>query len=263
MDILISADIEGITGITSKRMLKDKSSAIYAKACRLMTNEVNAAAEACIESGCEKIYVADAHSAGKNIIRKKLNKKCTLLKKTKKLKMMTGAKKVDAVLFIGYHGMAGKKNSFCAHTNSTKAIKSLYINRKEAGEAYTNALLGKYYNVKAIFISGTDKAVSETKKAIPSIHSVINLKSLSHVRAESKKIPANLEKIKKEIKKAIKNFNKIKMIKSPVKNVEFKVNTTLGESFAFSAENVVLGYKKYRRIIIKTLRKIKKINQQS
>ena len=265
MRILISVDIEGIGGVESQSQLNQQTIPEYRKSCELMTGETNAAVMACVAAGCEKIYVLDGHAQSKNIIRENLSKDCILLERSQALTMMTGVEKdIDAVLFIGYHGMAGKPESFCAHTNSTKLVKSLTINNQEASEGITNAIIGKHYNAKVIFISGTDKGVSELKKEIPSIHSFVNLASISSTEAISVAVPENLEKIKQEIISAISNFDKIGFISLSTKNLEFSVElkekfplaslhqseiSNKGEKITFFAEDIVQGYAKYREIL--------------
>lgn len=261
MDVLISADIEGIVGVESWDDIRQEDQPGYARACELMTGEVNAAVEAGDEGGCKRIYVVDAHGEGNNLVRSELHAKCILLKKAG-LRMMTGVDRVDLAIFLGYHGMAGKPKSFCAHTNSSRLVKSLSINGQEVSEGITNALIAKQFKVKTIFVAGTDKGVAEIKKAIPSIHSVVSLKSLSTNRAKSMPVEANLKKIKQGIINAIKNRKKIKMIGVPVGNPQFAVelkvkfplskypNVKISENkVSFSARTVVDGYVMYRRIL--------------
>lgn len=257
MKVLVSVDIEGIVGVASRADIWNEDQPGYQRACELMTKETNAVVNAC--AGCE-VFVVDAHGSGKNILRDKLNPNCTLLERSPKLTMMTGIEKVDAVLFIGYHAMAGKK-SFCAHTNSSVFIKSLHINGVEVSEGVTNAMIGKHFNVKTLFIAGTDEGVAEVKKAIPSIYSVVSLESINIDEAKPLPIEQNLEKIKEQIKKAMDNKDEIEMIDRSVENLTFEVElkqefpgnieglSTDKRKITFKANNIVEGYEKYREII--------------
>ena len=264
MKVLVSVDIEGIVGIESRLDLIDEDKPAYSRACRLMTQETNAAIQACVEAGCKKIYVIDGHGSGKNLVRMDLDRRCTLIKRSPKLMMMTGIDKVDAVIFLGYHGMAGKPKSFCAHTNSGKLIKSLFIDGKEVSEGITNAMMAKHFNVKTLFVAGTDKGVNELKKEIPNVFSVVSLRSISKYKATSLPIKLNLKKIQNAIKKSIGNKNKIKMIALPTRNLKFVIELKkkfpkstifgldIGENrkkITFSARNIVEGHAKYRKIL--------------
>jgi len=255
MKVLVSVDIEGIVGVESKADIWNEDQPGYQRACELVTKETNAVVEAC--AGCE-VFVVDAHGSGKNILRAKLNP-CTLLERSK-LMVMTGIEKVDAVLFIGYHAMAGKK-SFCAHTNSSVFIKSLRINGEAVSEGVTNAMIAKHFDVKTLFIAGTDEGVAEVKKAIPSIYSVVSLESINIDEAKPLPIEPNLDKIKEQIKKAIENIDKIEMIDRSVENLTVEVElkkdfpadieglSTDKRKITFKANNIVEGYEKYREII--------------
>jgi len=65
MKIFISADIEGITGVTDwdETELKGYSAA----ACAQMTAEVAAACEGAIQAGASEVWVKDSHDTGRNI----------------------------------------------------------------------------------------------------------------------------------------------------------------------------------------------------
>ena len=61
MRILISADIEGISGVMSPEQTSPGSGE-YERARLLMTREVNAAVEGALEGGATEIWVADGHT---------------------------------------------------------------------------------------------------------------------------------------------------------------------------------------------------------
>ncbi len=262
--VLISVDMEGIVGVESREAAWYQDKAGYEKARALMTDEVNTAVKACSEAGCKNVYVVDGHGNSKNIIKGKLNKNAKLLKSSENLKMMKGIdKNIDRVIFLGYHGMAGKKNSFCAHTNSP-FIKFLKINGREFSEGMLNTLIAKHYNAKVIFISGTDKGVQEIKKVIPRIYSRITSKSLSETRAKSSPIRKSLEELKKNIKEAIKNRGKIGIIRNSTQNIKFSVgirdpfppkhNLKLKiskdrKNLSFVAKDIIEGHSIYRKIL--------------
>ena len=65
MRILISADIEGISGVMSPEQTSPGSGE-YERARLLMTREVNAAVEGALEGGATEIWVADGHGQYNN-----------------------------------------------------------------------------------------------------------------------------------------------------------------------------------------------------
>ena len=60
MRILISADIEGISGVMSPDQTRPGSAA-YERARLLMTREVNAAVEGALDGRATEVWVADEH----------------------------------------------------------------------------------------------------------------------------------------------------------------------------------------------------------
>ena len=71
MKVFISADMEGISGITHAEHVL-RSGKEHERARKLMTEEVNAAVEGAFEAGARKIVVNDSHGTMKNIIPEKL-----------------------------------------------------------------------------------------------------------------------------------------------------------------------------------------------
>ncbi|OQX56819.1 hypothetical protein B5M50_06775, partial [candidate division KSB1 bacterium 4484_219] len=72
MKVLIAADMEGITGVTSwDHVSPDKPD--YNRFRKLMTQDVNAVIEGCIEAGADEIIVSDGHAYGYNILIEEIN----------------------------------------------------------------------------------------------------------------------------------------------------------------------------------------------
>ena len=79
MKIYISADIEGVAGITDWTEANPNSPSYHQHQLE-MTKEVAAACEAGIRSGAESIYVKDAHWGGRNILPEHLPEKTHLIR---------------------------------------------------------------------------------------------------------------------------------------------------------------------------------------
>lgn len=67
MKIYISADIEGITGITHWDKT-EKTKSDYQKFSKQMTDEVRAACEGATKAGTKEIWIKDDHDSGRNIV---------------------------------------------------------------------------------------------------------------------------------------------------------------------------------------------------
>src|SRR5437867_11567923 len=67
LKVLISADMEGIGGVSTWAVQAAPAGREYEKFRRLMTMEVNAAVAVAVEAGAGEIIVADSHGDGQNI----------------------------------------------------------------------------------------------------------------------------------------------------------------------------------------------------
>ena len=91
MRILISADIEGISGVMSPEQTSPGSGE-YERARLLMTREVNAAVEGALEGGATEIWVADGHGQYNNILLEELHPGACLVSGKPRLFGMTAAR---------------------------------------------------------------------------------------------------------------------------------------------------------------------------
>ena len=68
MKIYISADMEGVAGITAEEQTNPVGQPEYEYSCKLMTAEVRAACEGAKAAGADAIVVNDSHWNMRNII---------------------------------------------------------------------------------------------------------------------------------------------------------------------------------------------------
>ena len=71
MKIYITADIEGVTGVTHWDET-DKTKPDYNEFREQMTAEVVAACEGAMNAGVSEIWIKDAHASGRNLVMEKL-----------------------------------------------------------------------------------------------------------------------------------------------------------------------------------------------
>jgi D-amino peptidase len=172
MKVYISADIEGITGITHDDQTFGTSSD-YMQGRKWMTSDVNAAIEGAIKAGSE-IYVKDAHGNGRNILLDDLKKEAYLIAGWDVLgSMVQGIDDTfNALILIGYHSMIGTENGILSHT-MTGIVKQLSINGNPVGEPELSSLTAGYYGVPVVFIAGDQTAVKELSGFVGEIPHVI------------------------------------------------------------------------------------------
>jgi D-amino peptidase len=261
MDVLISVDMEGIAGIDDASDMREFNTERFAKSRKLMTGETNAAVEACLEAGVNKVYVVDGHAAGKNIIRDQLHSSAIFLEK-EALRMMEGIdKNVDFCLFIGYHGRSSVLNSFTSHSYSSKIISRVKLNGVEVGEAELNAALGKFLGVKLLFVSGTDYAINEIN--IKGLRTLVTKESVRWFESKSFPVQDMKNKMKISILDAFSNSDSVSFTDFPTKNVNFEVEFNLAflledlsekrineKTITFDSDNVYEGFKKLMQILM-------------
>jgi D-amino peptidase len=135
---------------------------------RLLTGEVNAAAEGLFESGVEKILINDAHGAGRTILVEDLIPGVQIIRgRGRPGWILEITPHFDALVQVGMHAMAGTPHACLAHTQSRGYIYR--INGREFGEMEQAALLAGELGIPWIFTSGDSHACSEAVDWVPGI----------------------------------------------------------------------------------------------
>lgn len=162
MRVFISADMEGITGLTAAEDVV-KQEPEYERGVDLLHGDVNAAVEGAIAGGAETVLVNDSHSSMRNLDRSRLDERADLVRgNTKPRSMMQGlTEEFDTALFVGYHAMMGTPKAVLNHTFFGHAVQSLRINGSEAGELGWNARFAGSLGVPVGLVTGDDATVAE------------------------------------------------------------------------------------------------------
>jgi len=173
MKIFISADIEGITGVThwdETNLQKDEGDRFREQ----MTAEVVAACEGALQAGSTEIWVKDAHWTGRNINPAKLPHEVRLVRGWGPHPLMM-VQELDGsfqgVVFIGYHSRAGAGSSPLAHTMTGK-FGHIKINDRYASEFLIHSYAAATLKVPSLFVSGDKGICDEAVQLIPGIETV-------------------------------------------------------------------------------------------
>lgn len=169
----ISADIEGITDVTSWSET-EKGQDGYEEAAHQMTLEVAAACRAILEAG-HCVTVRDGHETARNIEHRLLPKGTRLMRgwAGDAGSMLAGLDSSYAgVLYIGYHAPAGSNGSPLAHTVDKDAIKEIRIDGKLASEFTMNNLFAQSVGVPSLFVSGDETICRMAEQEVSGIASV-------------------------------------------------------------------------------------------
>jgi len=164
MKLLLSADMEGISGIVDWEQVTPTHPE-FARGRQLMTDDVNAAIQGAFEGGVTEVIVSDGHWNGRNILIEHLDSRAKLNSGSPSpfsmMQSIDDKPTPDAVMLVGYHGMAGTKKAILDHTWSDTRIRAVYLNEQQVGEIGLNAALAGEYRVPVIALTGDQHACQE------------------------------------------------------------------------------------------------------
>lgn len=261
LKIFISVDMEGIGGIGTDKMV-NSSGKDYATGRQLMTDEVNSVIEAIKEHGPAEILINDSHGDMQNLLHTQLPEDVEYIQgNIKPLGMVQGLdESFDAAIFIGYHSRAGTENGFLAHTGSG-AVKGLWVNGVEVGEAGMNAFYAGSLGVPVIMASG-DKTFAEQFGQLVNANLVVTKEAVTTVVAKlvhPARVKQTLKSATKDALSRLKEFTPLE-VQEPV-TVRMKFSTTTrgdiveaipfvnrldGYSFEFQTDDMTQAYKMIR-----------------
>jgi D-amino peptidase len=187
MKIFISADMEGVAGITAGEQTDPAGQPEYARSCQLMTGEVRAACEGAAAGGASEILVNDSHWNMRNIIHEELPVDVRLIRGS--LKPLSMNQGVDgscaAAAFVGYHAPVGTADAILDHTYTGETLYDVRINGERCSEARVNAAVAGCFGVPVIFISGDQNACADARAFLPWVEAVEVKRAIGRYAADS------------------------------------------------------------------------------
>lgn len=185
MKILIAADMEGITGVTTWDQVTP-GHAEYARFRRLMTQDLNAAIHGALEAGAQEVIVTDGHWNGSNILLEELDPRARLnTGSPSPLSMMEGIDEtIDGVMFVGYHARNGSPDAVLDHTWSSEAIANVWLNDMLTGEYGLNAALAGQFGVPVIMVSGDQTACAQMREMLGDVEAAVVKQATGRFAAE-------------------------------------------------------------------------------
>ena len=162
MRIMVSADMEGATGVTWTDDVIPGTEQ-WQRFRRMFTGDVNATIGGLHAGGASDVLVNEAHSSQRNLLLEDLDTRSRMLTgKHKPLSMMQGVDAgIDGVVFLGYHAGAGT-DGVLSHTYLENQITGVWLDGEPTSEGRLNAALAAEYGVPVLLVTGDDKACEDS-----------------------------------------------------------------------------------------------------
>jgi len=161
-------DMEGVDGIVGEweDQCDPFKSPRWAESHKLLTDEVNAAADGLFQGGATDVVVADFHDDSRSLSVMDIDARVRLLQG----RGISPTDELDssyaALIFIGQHAMAGAENAILSHSFSFQ-IQNIWVNGKPTGEIGKLVMLAGYFGLPAIMLSGDTAACKEIRQLVP------------------------------------------------------------------------------------------------
>lgn len=172
MRVFICADMEGVSGVVSRRQTDDYDSPDYARARRYFEEDVLVAVEAAFSSGAEEVVVADSHGAATNLDPAAFPPGVRLVQGwPRPLNMMQGIDEgsyAGAVL-LGHHAAITSVPGGFPHSFSSARFAAVLVNGEPVSEGQINAWLAGFFGVPVVAASGDDTCMAELQALLPGL----------------------------------------------------------------------------------------------
>lgn len=267
MKILIAADMEGVTGVTTWNQVT-AGHFEYPRFRKLMTEDVNAAVRGAFEGGAKEVLVTDGHASGSNILLEDLDPRALLnTGSPSPLSMVQGVDEVDGVIFVGYHARAGSPEGILDHTWSSKTVANVWLNDILVGEYGINAAVAGHFDIPILMVTGDQTVCNQTVELLGDLETVVVKHATGRYAAECLPLKVTQDLIQKAATQAVIRLTRRKapapfVLDEPILlSVEFfdsvmadlamRIPNTErdGTCVMFSASDMVKAYSAFRAMV--------------
>ncbi len=205
MRVLISADGEGVSGITSSEELV-RGKPDYARFQTLMTADVNAAVDGAFAGGATQVVVNDSHWGMNNILIEELDPRADLVRGFHKpLCMMHGADTdADTIFCVGYHAKVGHSDGVANETMIGREMIEIRMNGRPVGELDINATIAAHYGRTISLVTGDDAFVGEAREALGDVEAAITKYALDRWTARLIGLERSRQGIREAAERAVR-----------------------------------------------------------
>ncbi len=165
-------DMEGASGIflpehTGKSPGREE---LYEEGRRLMTADVNAAAQAALDAGVDELTINDTHAGGgRNVLWNDMlvDRRITYDLPQVSQMMPRLDETFDGLILLGHHAMAGTMGAFLDHTWSGRDWFDFQINGMSVGEVGIETCYAGHWDVPLILVQGDRACCAEVGRQFP------------------------------------------------------------------------------------------------
>ncbi|HIC88877.1 MAG TPA: hypothetical protein EYP04_05700 [Anaerolineae bacterium] len=202
MKVLISVDIEGISGIAN-------TNEIWAR--QAVTDDANAAIEGALAGGATEIVVMDSHGSTKdNILWDKLHPRASVIRggPNMPLYFLEGLdENTDAVFLVGWHDKPGGKGLLAHCFFRHPFIK---INGEVVGEGQIAAGLAGSYGAPIALVTGDNVVCADMKAFLGDVETAVVKRAIDENAAECLPAQVARDRIRNAARKALERLSDFK-----------------------------------------------------
>ena len=251
MQILVSVDMEGISGVATRRETATgwpqgaAKGNDYERARAWMTADANAAIQGACEGGATEIVVVDAHDGMLNLIWEQLDPRAELIRgyENRRLGMIEGIdEQCDMVFFVGYHARAADGRGVLSHTfNGPDTLWDVRLNGEAASEARFNAAVAGQLGVPVGLITGDDVICAETCSWLPHVQTAVVKYAIDRYTARCLPQSTAHDVIRTAAHQAVQRIKEMPPYKLPA---PVELEMVLGDSSMAAAATMIPGVKR-------------------
>ena len=209
MKVYISADMEGVTGVThSQDVIPGRSQ--YERFRKLLTADVNVAIAGAAEAGVTDFLVNEAHDGMRNILLEDLDPRAELIVgQQKPLVMMEGVSNADVAFFIGYHARAGTGGVLSHTFTAPQVVVGVELNGEPCSEGRMNAALAGLWDVPVGLVSGDDLTCEEAEALYTGVQTAKVKTAVDRYAARCLPPEESLRRIREAARAAVENSERL------------------------------------------------------
>lgn len=222
MRILISADIEGASGVVSSRECGgeggDPASADYERAKRWLTADINAAAEGAMEAGATAFVVHDSHGLDqRNVLLDELHPAVEVVRGRPVIFYEEAdlARGYDGAFMVAMHSRAGE-GAILSHILDWPLLREVRLNGQPVGEAEFTVALAGAYGIPTVLITGDDRVCLDIQRwSAGQIEAAVVKYSLSRYTARCLPLIEAQERIRQAARQAVARLHEVRPFVMP------------------------------------------------